>query len=172
MSRDEPGVDRAPLLKWPPSICSPLFDVFHFSFLEHELVLNPEKTECMILSRSPGSEDSVGTHSSQNMQMKIVSLQIFVHAAGQQTFCPQNTEPKKPNSESLWVFFLETSGVFMLGSRKMTTQSTTVSASDYGDVLNNILKPLGALLHAALRFTTGDKSLSGHLPAYLSSLLN
>lgn len=130
MSRDEPGVDKAALLKWPPSICNLLFDVFQFSFIEHELVLNPEKTECVIVSRSPGSEDSIGTRSSQNMQMKIVSLQIFVHAAGHQTFYPRNTEPKS-RIVNVFGFFLETSHVFMLGSRKITTQPTIISASEY-----------------------------------------
>ncbi len=144
------------------------FDVCQLSLIKYKLVLNPEKTKCMLFSRSHCTDDSTGIHTLQSTQIEIVDSCKYsgIWLDSRLSFQTHVKHISKKLKEKTGLLFRNQS-CFSFSGRKIIVQSTIMSVFDYGDVLfmhavANILNPLDAVFHNALYFIAGDGFLTHH----------
>ncbi len=75
--------------------------MYFSSLIEQKRVLNPEKSKCMLLSRSHGTDNNIGIHTLQNAQIEIVDsykcLGIWLEAFFPDSCGTRNQKAEKEN---------------------------------------------------------------------------
>ncbi len=150
-----------------------VFDIIQNRFCALKLVLNVEKTKCMLFSNSRTSlENSIVLQTSQGSQVTSVSeykyLGIIID--NKLRFGSHIKYLSKKFKKNLGFYFRNKS-CFPFKVRKKLVSATFLPILDYGDVVyqhapSYLLSSLDALYHGALRFITDSKFTTHHCELY------
>ena len=148
------------------------FNEFQVALLNSKLVLNANKTKCMLFTRSLNISAYDGIRTLNGEQINFVStykyLGIWLDA---KLSFKQHIEQLTKKIKVKIGFLYRKKSCFSQSNRKTIVQAVILPEFDYSDLLymhaaSAVLKPLDTVYHSAIRFITGDSFLTHHCTLY------